>query len=219
MIVTLRNIFIAGAATGLAACSSAPVGVPENGNIIGQATHENLALETGQRPYAIALSKKFSREVPDTVNFAFNKSNLDSGARAILRKQASWIKQFPEVRFRVFGYTDLVGTERYNKGLGMRRAKTVVAYLESQGVSPKRLQAVVSYGETRPLIPTQAPERRNRRAVTSVSGFVQSAPMVLNGKYAEMVFRTYVQTGTAAAGDSSGGSSGGQSTTMPSSGN
>jgi len=218
MIVTLRNIAIAGAAVGLAACSSAPVGVPRDGNGIGQATHENIALETGQRPYAIALSKRFAREVPDTVNFAFNKSNLDSGARAILRKQASWIKQFPEVRFRVFGYTDLVGTEHYNKGLGMRRAKTVVAYLESQGVSPKRLQAVVSYGETRPLIPTQAPERRNRRAVTTVSGFVQSSPMVLNGKYAEMVFRTYVNTGNAAANQDAGGGTG-QTSISPTSGN
>jgi hypothetical protein len=33
---------------------------------------------------------------------------------------------------------------------------------------------------------------RNRRAVTEVSGFVQNHPMVLHGKYAQVIFREYI---------------------------
>jgi hypothetical protein len=37
---------------------------------------------------------------------------------------------------------------------------------------------------------------RNRRTVTEVSGFVGSHPLVLNGKYAEIIWRDYVVSGT-----------------------
>jgi len=56
----------------------------------------------------VALAERFSAEVPDTINFAFNSSELSDEARSILKKQADFIRQFPEVRFRVFGHTDKV---------------------------------------------------------------------------------------------------------------
>ena len=52
----------------------------------------------------------------------------------------------------------------------------------------------MSLGETQPLIVTQGRERRNRRTVTEVSGFVQSNPTVLDGKYAQIIYRDYVQS-------------------------
>ncbi len=142
----------------------------------------------------VDLANRFAKEVPDTVNFAFNSVQLDQAARATLAQQANWIKQFPEVRFRVFGYTDLVGSNAYNKRLGMRRARAVVNVLVGHGISRSRLEAVVSHGETQPLINTPGRERANRRAVTEVSGFVARHPTVMNGKYAEVVFREYVQS-------------------------
>ena len=53
----------------------------------------------------------------------------------------------------------------------------------------------MSYGETRPIIATNEAEVRNRRTVTEVSGFVKSHPLVLNGKYAAIIWRDYVQSG------------------------
>ena len=94
----------------------------------------------------------------------------------MLDRQAHWIKQFPEVRFRVFGHTDAVGSNAYNKSLGLRRARAAVNYLVSRGISRNRLEAVVSFGETQPLIPTPERERRNRRTVTEVSGFLKRHP-------------------------------------------
>ena len=162
----------------------------------GNPTMNNMLVQTGQRDYAVNLSKRFASEVPSTVNFAFNSAQLDETAKAALRKQADWIRQFPEVRFRVYGHTDLVGSNAYNKRLGLRRARAVVNFLVSQGISRKRLEAVASFGETRPLVVTTGQERRNRRTVTEVSGFVKNNPLILNGKYAEIVFREYVNSAT-----------------------
>lgn len=166
-----------------------------DGGSFGNATMNNTQTQTGQQSYTINLARRFATEVNSTINFPFNSTALDEEARAILRQQADWIKQFPEVRFKVFGHTDLVGSQAYNRRLGLSRAQAAVTYLTSQGISRSRLEAVVSYGETQPLVVTDGMERRNRRTVTEVSGFVDDNPMVLNGKYAQIIFRDYVASG------------------------
>lgn len=162
----------------------------------GNSTMHNTLVMKGQESYVVDMTRRFAAEAPATVNFAFNSAQLDGQAQAALREQANWIRQFPEIRFRVYGHTDLVGSEAYNKGLGQRRANAVVAFLATQGISRSRLEALVSYGETQPVVATQGEERQNRRAVTEVSGFVQKHPSVLNGKYAEVIFREYVESGS-----------------------
>ncbi|WP_104019240.1 OmpA family protein [Roseovarius nitratireducens] len=162
----------------------------------GEASMNNHLVMTGERSYVFDLANRFASEVDSTVNFSFDSVVLDAGARDTLREQAHWIRQFPEVRFRVYGHTDAVGPEAYNKSLGLRRAQAVVRYLASQGVGRDRLEAVASFGETQPLIVTQGRERRNRRTVTEVSGFVGSHPIVMDGKYAEVVYREYVESAT-----------------------
>ncbi len=167
--------------------------VPDYYNI-GNSVTMNAGYHTGD--YVFDFAQRFHETVPDTVTFAFNSAALDQNAKAVLRRQAHFIRQFPEVRWKVYGHTDAVGSNYYNQRLGLRRAQAVVAYLASQGVSRKRLQAVVSYGETRPVIATQDRERRNRRTVTEVSGFVSDAPLVLDGKYAQIIRREYVRSAT-----------------------
>ncbi len=158
----------------------------------GNATMNNMLVQSGQQDYTINLARRFASEVNSTVNFAFNSTVLDADARTTLLRQADWIRQFPEVRFRVYGHTDLVGSQAYNRSLGLRRAQAVVAFLTSQGIDRNRLEAVASFGETRPVVETENRERRNRRTVTEVSGFVENDPMLLNGKYAQVIFREYV---------------------------
>lgn len=171
-----------------------------DGGAFGSATMNNTLIQTGQREYAVSLHRRFEAQVPTSINFEFNSTALDEEARAILRAQADFIRQFPEVTFRVYGHTDLVGSAAYNRRLGLRRAEAVVLYLESQGISRTRLEAVVSHGETQPLIVTEGRERANRRTVTEVSGFVQNNASVLDGRYAEVIFREYVSSATATTG-------------------
>ena len=166
----------------------------------GNATANNTLIMTGERQYTFDLANRFASEVITTVNFSFNSSALDAGAQDALRQQAIWIRQFPEIRFRVYGHTDAVGSSGYNKQLGLARARAVVGFLTTQGITRDRLEAVASFGETQPLIVTQGRERRNRRTVTEVSGFVDSHPAVMDGKYAQIVYRDYVDSATAPSG-------------------
>ncbi|MGH1368685.1 MAG: OmpA family protein [Maritimibacter sp.] len=181
----------------VAACSPESVSREAGGYLdegaFGNATMNNTLIQNGERSYVVDLAGRFNQEVADTVTFGFNSAVLDAEARAVLSRQASWIRQFPEVRFRVYGHTDLVGSSSYNQSLGRQRANAVVAYLATQGISRSRLEALVSYGETRPVVNTSDRERQNRRTVTEVSGFVQDNPLILDGKYAEVVYRNYVE--------------------------
>ena len=189
----------------LAACAPDPTQPSFNGEAgrpfsdggFGNATMNNILLQSGQRDAAVAISGRFAESVPTTINFAFNSAELDAPSRAILDRQADFILQFPEVRFAVYGHTDLVGSNDYNYRLGLRRAQAAVAYLVSRGISQSRLEALVSQGETQPLVATQSPERANRRTVTDVVGFVEANPGELNGKYAQIIFRDYVASAGA----------------------
>ena len=200
----LPKLLAATALLALTACGESSVswdrelGSEVDKGAFGNATMNNTLIQSGELSYTVALAERFAAEVPDTINFAFNSAELSAEAQQILRQQANFIRQFPEVRFRVFGHADKVGSNGYNQRLGLRRAQAAVAYLTSQGISRSRLEAVVSFGETRPLIATNEAEVRNRRTVTEVSGFVKSHPLVLNGKYAEVIWREYVNSGERA---------------------
>lgn len=203
----MRHSLLASAAVlALASCSGTTevyrsyteAGGLVDGGHFGNANMNNTQVMTGEKHYAVNLANRFAKEVETTVNFAFNSARLDPSAQAVLHEQARFIRQFPEVRFRVYGHTDLVGSAAYNQRLGLRRAQAVVNYFATQGISRSRLEAVVSFGETQPLIVTQGRERRNRRTVTEVSGFVRSHPMIMDGKYAEVVYREYVESAAPA---------------------
>jgi len=173
----------------------------DEGNF-GDPTYNNTLAQSayrGPNGVLLDLSHKFEKDVPTMIHFDFGSARLDATSRAILAKQANWIRQFPEIRFRVYGHTDLVGTAAYNKRLGMRRARRVVNFLVSHGISRRRLEAVVSFGETQPLVVTEGRERRNRRTVTQVIGFSRGfVGDGLDGKYARLVYRTYVGSGSSA---------------------
>ncbi|MBI1492602.1 OmpA family protein [Halocynthiibacter styelae] len=195
----LKSLILVAGLAGLTACAPGAnlqfykeAGSVLNRGNFGNSNMNNHLIQTGQLDYAVNLANRFEAEVPSTINFGFNEATLDAEARRVLTQQANWIRQFPEIQFRVYGHTDLVGGDAYNRRLGLRRAQAVVNFFVAQGISRSRLEAVSSLGESQPLVQTQDRERRNRRTVTGVSGFVQSNPAVLNGKYAQIVWREYL---------------------------
>jgi peptidoglycan-associated lipoprotein len=196
MRISRRKLLLGLAAAGLSGCAMREAGGELDAVGFGAASAHNLRVQTGELSYAVALGQRFAAEVPSTVNFAFDSAALDAQAQVILQRQAHWIRQFPEVTFRVYGHTDLVGSAGYNHNLGLRRARAVVDFLVRNGVSRSRLEALVSHGQTRPLIPTPHPERANRRTVTEVSGFVRRHPTVMDGQYAQIVYREFVESAT-----------------------
>ncbi|MDO8881562.1 MAG: OmpA family protein [Pseudotabrizicola sp.] len=183
--------------TALASCTAQPgfdkqLGYEVDEGGFGAVTRNNTGIMAGEIDAMQQLNVRFRAEVPSTVTFAFNSAELTPEARRVLAQQANWIRQFPELRFSVYGHTDLVGSNSYNQALGKRRAQAVVSFFASQGISRNRLEALVSFGKTRPVVATSGPEQANRRTVTEVAGFHKRSGTLLNGKYAEVIFREYV---------------------------
>lgn len=193
MAINRRFFLIGSAGAALTACTSvnreAGFSLDEGG--FGNPTMHNHMVQTGQLSLAKIMSRRFHAEVPSMVNFAFDSAQLDATARDILRQQAHWMRQFPELRFRIYGHTDAVGSASYNQSLGMRRARAVQDALVSMDVPRRSIEAVVSRGETQPIIVSEGYEPANRRTVTEISGLVRRATR-MDGEYAHILHRTYV---------------------------
>lgn len=98
------------------------------------------------------------------VLFAFNKAELSPQAAPRLDKLANFLKQFPDRKLLIEGYTDSVGSDVYNQELSARRAGAVRDALVSRGVDASRITAR-GYGKVYPVADNASPEGRamNRR--------------------------------------------------------
>ncbi len=195
-----RRIFLTGVAgAALTACGpdfdrEAGIGIDEGG--FGNPTMHNHLLQSGEITLAEVMTRRFHAEVPSMVNFDFDSATLSKQARATLRAQAHWMKQFPELRYKVYGHTDAVGSAAYNRRLGQRRADAVRRYLVSAGVPAHAIIAVVSRGEDQPLVVSEGREPANRRTVTEIAGHIRRRADVMNGEYARILHREYVASAT-----------------------
>lgn len=118
---------------------------------------------------AIAELKGLGKAEKFIVFFAFDKSNIDAKAAAVLDKVVAAAKAGMSARVAVFGYTDTAGPASYNVGLSKRRAQAVVNYLTRHGIAGSRITAT-GLGETNLRVPTpdNTPNRQNRRAEITV---------------------------------------------------
>ncbi len=84
--------------------------------------------------------------------FDFDKYDLRSGDREILKRNADQLVENPEATIRIEGHCDERGTVEYNLALGEKRARAAMQFLVDMGVDPSRL-SIASYGEEKPLDP------------------------------------------------------------------
>ena len=110
-----------------------------------------------------------SAELKD-IHFKFDQYDLDSNSKAILKKNAAFIKSKPGMHVEIQGHCDERGTNNYNIALGERRANSTKQYLVSQGVDSSNVH-VISYGEEKPFCFTSGEScwKQNRRAHFMVS--------------------------------------------------
>jgi outer membrane receptor protein involved in Fe transport/outer membrane protein OmpA-like peptidoglycan-associated protein len=104
------------------------------------------------------------------VFFDFNKSDLTPDAVAIVDQAAKNAGLAKATELVVTGHTDTVGSDAYNMRLSRRRAESVAAELEKQGVASSEID-IVAKGKHDLLVPTKdgVREPQNRR-VTIVYG-------------------------------------------------
>ncbi len=111
-----------------------------------------------------------AQNVGDRVFFDFDKSDIKPEGRAVLQRQADWLKKYPNVTVTVEGHCDDRGTREYNLALGNRRATAVKKMLVALGVPANRV-STISYGKERPAVvgDNEQAWAQNRRGVTVVN--------------------------------------------------
>ena len=85
--------------------------------------------------------------------FEFDKATLRPEAREKLDQIAERLGNYPVVTdVQVLGYTDRIGTEKYNQDLSQRRAKAVADYLSSRAQAGQSNMQVEGKGESNPVV-------------------------------------------------------------------
>ena len=105
------------------------------------------------------------------VTFEFDSSKLTMQAENRLDNVVDALQASSEVKFRVDGYTDSIGTEQYNQGLSQRRVDSVRQYLIEHGISSSRITGTQGHGESNPVATneTAAGRAQNRRVELNVT--------------------------------------------------
>ena len=98
------------------------------------------------------------------VLFAFDKAELSAQAGPRMDKLASFLKQFPDRKVLIEGFTDSVGNDSYNRTLSERRAQAAGDALVQRGVDRARISAR-GFGKSHPVASNDSAEGRamNRR--------------------------------------------------------
>ncbi|PPD08911.1 MAG: flagellar motor protein MotB [Hyphomicrobium sp.] len=117
--------------------------------------------------YSAPLRDRMRRIDLDTVTFDFGSWEVGPDQGRALDRLADGINRVlqknPDEIFMIEGHTDAVGSEDDNLTLSDRRAQSVAEILTTEyGVAPENL-VTQGYGEEQLKIPTDGPERLNRR--------------------------------------------------------
>ncbi len=112
-----------------------------------------------EKVVAAVAEKKVIILAFEDIHFDFDKATLKPEAKAVLKRNIQMLKDNPNAKVRIAGYTSASGTDVYNQGLSERRAAAVEEYLISEGViTPNRL-TTIGYGETDPAMYEAAPKQ------------------------------------------------------------
>ena len=127
----------------LALATSFPAGLNAASNEQSQSASspDSLQLQVWKDPSKLADLKD--------VLFDFD-THESASDQAILEANVRWLKDHPDVRFRIAGYTDIRGDIVYNLALSQRRAETVKQELIRMGIAESRIVYATGWGELYP---------------------------------------------------------------------
>ena len=111
------------------------------------------------------------------VFFDFNKSDLTAAALKIVDQAAADAAAGKATQLTVTGHTDTVGSDAYNMRLSRRRAESVAAQLEKDGLPASEIE-IVAKGKRDLLVPTKdgVKEPQNRRVAIVYETPAPAAP-------------------------------------------
>ncbi|WP_456402319.1 OmpA family protein [Persephonella sp.] len=99
------------------------------------------------------------------IHFEFNKHNIKREYLPYLNVISKYLKSKPNLKVKIVGYTDSIGSKSYNDKLAYKRALAVKEYLVNQGIPEDRIE-IVGKGKEKYLFDNDTPLNRftNRRA-------------------------------------------------------
>ncbi len=105
--------------------------------------------------------------VLDNVEFDFGKFTLRPESHNALDDLIDYLNRKPNERIEIGGHTDNVGSDEKNLVLSLERAKSIVEYLVSKGISNNRVVAK-GYGAEEPIEENTTDEGRQKNRRTEV---------------------------------------------------
>jgi peptidoglycan-associated lipoprotein len=108
---------------------------------------------------ALTEEELFARKTLEELNaerplgdvfFDLDQYSIRDDGRAVLQRNAEWMRRWTSTRISIEGHCDARGTNEYNLALGARRAAAVKDYLVSLGIASDRMVAL-SRGEESPV--------------------------------------------------------------------
>lgn len=144
----------------LSSCSN--LNKDRNFNKFGREKHVDSFAFYGEE---ISPAKEKELLAEHVIYFGYDKDEIEDRFKLVLLAHAKNMLEQPNLKLRVDGHTDERGSAEYNIGLGERRARAVVRFLEFKGVRSDKL-VTVSYGKEKPASVGHSEEswRLNRRA-------------------------------------------------------
>ena len=120
---------------------------------------------------APVIQEKMAVPNDETIYFAFDKSNFEGNpaCNKYSDQSAVYLSKNNKAILSITGYTDSVGTFKYNQALGYRRAQSLQRYFESKGILANKI-TITSMGETMPADNnnTTAGRANNRRTAITI---------------------------------------------------
>ena len=136
--------------------------------------------EAAPAPRPLGEEEIFARKSVDQLNaekpmddvfFDLDKSDVRDDAKAVLQRDADFLKKWGSVRIMLEGHCDSRGSSEYNLALGSRRANALKSYLVNLGVPEARV-TVVGKGKEQPFCSenNESCWQQNRRGHFVVTG-------------------------------------------------
>ena len=152
---------------------------PTKADSDGDGFNDSQEIEMGTNPNDASDPAWLEEGSLGTINFDFDRSNIDEAAAATLSENVKKLMNAPKFRVRVDAYTDHIGTDQYNLRLSKRRATSVVDFYTKNGIAADRIE---SRGLGKAPVPCykDTPElgcRKNRRAESHPISTLQYSPM------------------------------------------
>lgn len=101
----------------------------------GWFSRQDKESELGRGPFTVDKLPVF-----EDVKFAFNRADVKPKYYGILDQSYDSLKKDPHLRVSLQGYTDSVGSDKYNMKLSKERAMKVEDYLMDRGLASHRVE-------------------------------------------------------------------------------